>query len=183
VGRRPVARRAIRSPSRFAGARRQPTNWSRITEALRVTVPAASKVLMHNLVLSNSGISEVVRRTRGVLNVSSDQAATQEFVSGALGAMVATDTAIAAGIASLPDPVTDQDDDGWLLWMPFMGLLQGVQGTTGVDLMPTSLNFEFDSKAMRKVEEGYGVIFVVANATAGFGMSVALSISVLTSRP
>ncbi len=177
-----MARRAapVRG-SRFARSDRQPTNWSRVVENAQVTIAAVTKVLMHNLVLSNPGIAETVRRTRGVLTVTSDVAAIGEFVSGALGAMVVTDTAVAVGITALPDPVTDKDDDGWMLWVPFQGIVQGVAGTTWANL-PPYLTVDFDSKAMRKVEEGFGVVYVVATAAGSNGVELGLTLSVLTSR-
>jgi len=88
-------------------------------EALDVVLPAASKVLLETVVLSNPGINETVRRTRGGVFVSSDQGAAVELQTGAFGAIIVSDTAVAAGVASLPDPVTDASDDGWFVWVPF----------------------------------------------------------------
>ncbi len=176
-----MPRQVARRGPRFSRTERQPTNWSRVVETAMVIVPPASKVLMHNLVLSNPGINETVRRTRGLLLVNSDQISVQEEQFGALGAMVVSDTAIAVGIASLPDPVTDKDDDGWMLWVPFLQVT-GSGGGAVQTANPGLNRYDFDSKAMRKVQEGYGVVYVVANASASFSIEVGLTLSVLTSR-
>ena len=143
-------------------------------------LPAASKVILTTLVLSNPGINETVRRTRGMLWVGSDQIALMEEQNGAIGAMVLSDAAIAVGVASLPDPVTDSDDDGWLMWMPFYQASASVQGGTVIHTT-VAAPYQFDSKAMRRVEEGYSVAFIGANANATTGLRIALAVSVLTS--
>ncbi len=94
-------------------------SWAAIVDAAETTVPAASKVLLGTFTPSVDGIDEVVLRTRGVLAVRSDQTAGSELQIGAFGMIVVTDTAAAAGAASIPSPATDADDDGWFVWLPF----------------------------------------------------------------
>ena len=138
-----------------------------------IVVAASTKVLLDVVVLSNPGINETVRRTRGIVLVESDQDSINETFTGAIGMAVVTDLAIAAGAASIPGPVTDANDDGWFVWQPFAG--RGSQQTGG------EWQAEFDSKAMRRIEEGYGVAVMVENASPTFGLEVILSFSMLTS--
>ena len=126
------------------------------------------------VILSNPGIGETVRRTRGWLSINSDQVAAPEEQLGAFGIMVVNDLAIAAGAASIPGPVTDASDDGWFVWVP---LLRAGPLATSLE----SLNVEFDSKAMRRVEEGFGIAFMVENASATDGLKIACGVSLLSS--
>ena len=172
--RRSFARRAL--PSR----RQALTNWGRTTFR-NTTVAAGTKVLVATFVLSNPGINEVVRRTRGRFLWTSDQATILEGSVPAFGFMVVNDLAVAAGAASIPGPITDAGDDGWFVWegMPMlMGSTDssssssvGLGGWYGVD---------FDSKAMRKVPEGFTI--VVMAEVAAVGVELSMSISLLGSR-
>ncbi len=141
-------------------------------------IPAATKTLIASLALDNPGIAETIRRTRGVFTISSDQGTAIEDQVGAMGFMVVNDLAIAAGVASLPGPVTDANDDGWFVWVPFA--LRGLADVENSAVI--SEQYEFDSKAMRKVEEGFGIVLVVENASASFGITFMDAFSLLSSR-
>ena len=94
---------------------------------------------------------------------------------GAFGALVVTDAAVVAGVASMPDPVTDADDDGWFLWVPFAQKASGSSsGTIG-------FQYDFDSKAMRKLSEGFSVAFILAN-TGDDPLEFSVAISLLAGR-
>ena len=156
------ARRRARSV--FRGQRRRTAGtWSRTIDAL-TTVPGASKVLLNTLVLSNEGIGETVRRTRGYIHVKSDQEATSEQPIGAFGMVVANDLALAAGAASIPGPATDLDDDGWFVWEPITTDF-AFRSAVGFESAAGRL-FNYDSRAMRKVEPGFGLAIMVEISTA-----------------
>ena len=169
---RVVTRPAFRRP-------RPATQWARLGNMAPVALTANAKVLLTFFLLANPGIGETVRCTRGVINVSSDQAAAMENQVGALGAVVVNDVAIAAGVASLPGPLTDQDDDGWLLWVPVNQLSSATTG--GNPAHQPAAPWMFDSKAMRKIEEGFSLAFIFESFTPA-GMDVSMSVSVLSSR-
>ena len=137
-------------------------------------VAAGTKALLGGFSLSNPGIGETVRRTRGIVQLASDQMTTLETQAGALGLVVVTDIAFAAGAASIPGPVTEASDDGWFVWVPMTQRME-------IAANPGNQIYDFDSKAMRRVEEGFTVAVMVENATASFGMRVSLAISMLTS--
>ncbi len=154
---------------------RQATDWGRIVMATASSVGVGTKILLGSLVLANPGIGEVVRRTRGVLFVTSDQTTVSEDLFGALGAVVVTDAAAAVGVSAMPGPVTDRNDDGWFMWVPFM--------TRGADTIAASnIPWFFDSKAMRKIPDGFQVAFIVENASVSFAIEAAIAVSVLSSR-
>jgi len=169
-----AARRSNVRP--FKSGRRQPTNWARVTSVGTVVVPAASKLLLTTIVLSNPGIDETIRRTRGLIHISSDQAAAVEDQTGAMGMVVVNDLAIAAGAASLPGPHTDSSDDGWFVWQPFMqsGIGSGASQQFGE-------RYDFDSKAMRRIEEGFAVAVMVENSHATFGLEILIGFALLAS--
>ncbi len=139
------------------------------------TLAAGTKTIAAFIVLSNPGINETVRRTRGILTISSDQSGATEDQIGAMGMIVVTNAARVAGAASIPGPGTDASDDGWFVWQPFSqkGLLAG----SGVQ----SLIYEFDSKAMRRVEEGFEVVVMIENNHATNGLVFSTNFSLLTS--
>ncbi len=152
------------------------TNWGRSVAVSFTTIAPGAKTLI--LAFANlAGINETVRRTRGVLSVRSDQSVAPEAQLGALGMVVVNDLAIAAGAASIPGPVTDASDDGWFVWVPFAqsGKFSSVSNFGGE-------RYVIDSKAMRKVEEGFQVAVMVENASASDGLEVACAISLLASR-
>ncbi len=156
------------------------TNWGRFVFAAPVVVPAASKVLVLSFTLDNPGISEVVRRTRGDYFVGSDQVATTENQMGAWGCIVVTDAAAAAGVASMPGPVTDANDDGWFVWESFVQ--SSSAGAVGNIAAWQGVHRPFDSKAMRKIPDGFQTAVICENAHATFGLEFYLGISLLASR-
>ena len=166
----------------FSGRQRQPTTWSRSSAGIYVAIPANNKVLIALAVLSNPGIGETIRRTRGMFSVIFDQVAANETQVGAFGAIVVSDRAVVVGVSAIPDPVTEQNDDGWFVWEPFVqtcSVAQAVGVAVGQTQPPTA--YPFDSKAMRKVQEGFQVAFMFANASSSHACQVALSFSMLTS--
>ncbi len=176
----PGRRRVIRSSGRFRSRGPSRTSWARLSPATLTTVAAASKSLVSSFVLSNPGIGETVRRTIGQVLIVSDQAAATEAQLGALGMVVVSDIALAAGAASIPGPVTEKDDDGWFLWVPLTNRFRFLTAA-GFDSVDGRV-FHFDSRGMRKIEEGFSVAVMVENASASTGFSVHVQMSVLSSR-
>ena len=172
---------ATRRPTRtFSRSKRSGTDWARIMDIAYTTVAANTKQLIATISLSNPGIGEVVRRTRVQLSISSDQSAAGEDQIGALGFIVVNDLAIAAGAAAIPGPVADANDDGWFVWMPFHGSRLEFGGAGGSG--QAFVNIEQDSKAMRRVEEGFTIAVMLENASLTDGISYHHSFSMLTSR-
>ena len=161
----------------MSAGRRASTTWSRTNSTGLLTVAAGTKALLTAFSLNNVGIGETVRRTHVQLYVQSDQAVSPEVHIGALGFVIATDAALAAGAASIPGPVTDASDDGWFVWMPFQDV-----GIIGGQQRGNINEWEVDSKAMRKIQEGYGIAVMIENASAVVGgIDVMIAISMLTS--
>ncbi len=90
---------------------------------------------------------------------------------GAMGIGIASNAAFAAGIASLPTPLDEEEWNGWLYHRYFSLFANGIITTAGASLSSSqshdvmaALRVEVDSKAMRKLnveETMYGAIQVI----------------------
>jgi len=87
-------------------------------------------------------------RTRGMISVRPTTTAATIDMVGAIGMGIVTAEAFAAGVASVPEPHTDADWGGWFVWRSF-GF--AIDVTTDISRIKNSIEFEIDSKAMRKV--------------------------------
>ena len=167
---------------RFQNQRRAPSRpnraWAGIVSTGYTTVALSAKVLLGTFSLSNPNIDETILRTVGTIAVTSDQNAATEDIIGAFGMILVTDLAVTAGVASIPDPVTDTSDDGWFLYVPFAQSLAFSSGV-GFDAQ-FATQYTFDSKAKRRMEEGQQAAIVVANASASFGFQVAMVFRLLS---
>jgi len=109
-------------------------------------------------------------RVRGVAWIVSDQALATETYSVALGAAVVSDQALGIGVTAVPTPITDQASDLWFMYEQFMG---GILLATAIGFEePNGSFFKYDSKAMRKVDDGQDVAFVVETDDAGITAGV-----------
>jgi len=106
-------------------------------------------------------------RVRGWLSLSSDQSIAVETYAGSLGMAVVSDQAFAIGVTAVPTPQTDKDSDLWFVYEELAGTIIAVT-STGID--GGTVSKAFDSRAMRKVEDGQDVAIVVEGA-AGFSGS------------
>ncbi len=106
-------------------------------------------------------------RVRGVIHVRSDQAAATETFIGDLGYAIVSDQAIAIGVTAVPTPLTDKGSDLWFVYQQVIGRLEVASGAgTGVPTNPGTF-LQYDSKAMRRIEEGSDLAVVVENELAG----------------
>jgi len=158
------------------GGRRRLTEWFPSADVTAVTaLPAANAILSQSLVTTELARRPfTVVRVRGLIHVESDQTGANEIPFGALGFAVVTDQAIAAGGAALPTPITAEGSDKWFVWVPFV--VSQLAGTGGNIF---GMNFDFDSKAMRKVQEGEDIAVMVENASALHGLSFIIKFRLL----
>ncbi len=163
-----MARRSVqRSSTRRSTPNR---SWTGSFSATTATVGAASKVLLGSFSLSNSNIDETVLRTVGVISIQSDQVAADELQIGAFGLIIVSDLAVAAGAASIPGPITDRADDGWFVYVPFC---QSLEFISAVGVLPDmATQYQFDSKAKRKIAEGQNIAIMVENANSAGAFAI-----------
>ena len=141
-----------------------------------IAVPALTKVLLQTFLVGFTS-GETIRRMRGTFVTVGTSGF---YYHGAVGAFIANDTAIVAGVGSLLDPVTDVGDDAWLWYHSFHGgpSTAGEPGSAG---QGGGQVVEIDSKAMRRLDNGYTLAIVVANSSATQTFSIALLVRVLGS--
>ncbi len=161
-------------PNRFV--RRAPLRQGQRRKSLWLGLDLASTVVAGNskvllLTLNAAGLllrPFTVVRTRLLLHVESDQVAANEKTRGAMGIMVVSDEAAAAGVGSIPGPGTEFSAP-WFVWEPYStSFLFG----TGVGFENSVGRFiTVDSKSMRKVGANEDVVVVATNAeTAANGI-------------
>ena len=168
-----MARRVVRrAPSRGRGARPGGT-WAR-TRFQQAGIAAGTKLFLGQFALSNPGIGETIRRTIGHINFASDQVAAAEGPDAAFGMIVVSAAAAAIGITAIPGPITDSSDDGWFVW-------QAMDTFQGADSNKMSTLFPFDSRAMRRIEEGF-VVAMMVETGVGFGSISTVSVSLYATR-
>ncbi len=104
-------------------------------------------------------------RTRGILQLRSDQEAASESAMFSYGQCVVSDQASAIGITAIPTPATDRSSDLWYVFETLVHRLSVTPAGTG----PSYIFSQFDSKAMRKVEDGEDLVVVTEAETASSG--------------
>ncbi len=155
---------------------RPSTNWSFQASTAYAVLAANTKLIVAIFAPTLAQVGETVRRSRCTLGIGTDQGAGIEEQIGAFAAGVFSDEAIAAGAASLPDPITQGGDDYWFLYQPFMR-----KGMDSSAAAPTFTEYMIDSKAMRKVEPGKSVVYMLVNSHATHGLEWSVNIRMLSS--
>ena len=145
-----VPRRSVRRTGGFRRGTRSPTGWA--GGATENTLASGTKAIVLSFTSSGLASHDTVVRIVGSISGAADAVVNGQFV---LGAGVFADNAVAAGVAFLPDPLTDVNDDLWTMIrsVPYIG--------------SQVREFEFDSRGMRKVEEGQQLVFIGANSASG----------------
>ncbi len=106
-----------------------------------------------------------VVRTRGVLQMVSDQSGVTQTYGVALGYAVVSDQAVAIGVTAVPTPVTDKDSDLWFVYEQLFGQFS-FASAVGRDAS-AGFSKDYDSRAMRKVEDGQDIAIVAENEING----------------
>jgi len=165
-------------PALRQGQRRK-SIWIGSADSTAVTnLAAATAVLAQSFTgaqVSALGAFTIVR-TRGVMYTKSDTVAAVEEPFGAMSMAVVDEAARSAGIASLNQPIDDESADQFFVYEQWFGgnwsLAAGAaDGRWYVQ--------PFDSKAMRKVEDGQAIVQVVENASASHGVQFILKFRML----
>ncbi len=108
-----------------------------------------------------------VVRVRGKFAIRSDQLAATEDYSGALGYAVVSDQAVAIGVTAVPTSAADQSSDLWFVYELWFG---SVQVATGAGFQDVMRERSYDSKAMRKVEDGMDLVVVLESSSLSSGL-------------
>ncbi len=95
-------------------------------------------------------------RVRGFMALSSDQIVNTEAQELSMGMAVVTEQAIAIGVTAVPTPEVDRGSDAWFVYESISNQMF-VSSAIGV-LGPATVFRTYDSKAMRKVDNGFDLV-------------------------
>ena len=160
---------------------RRATEWGASAVPTVTTNLAANTVLLQQsftAAVLEGVVPATIVRTRGELWLRSDQVAASRTPFGALGFAVVSEQARAAGVASVPDPTTNALQDQWFVhqfWATDFTFITGAGFQGG----STLTRYSFDSKAMRKVEDGDAIVVVIANSASAGGIDFVLNFRML----
>jgi len=149
---------------------RRKSAWSDGTGGTGLTTFSASSAAFVGAALQPAVEGLTLIRIRGYFRCVLEQvAAADEGYRGAFGIGLASAAAVAAGIASVPTPITEQESENWLYWQAFG--VSAVTGTIadGVNAVAAYFEAQIDSKSMRKFPPDlniYAAMEVVETGTA-----------------
>ena len=171
--------RGFRS-DRLRGPRRL-TGWEEGPGGSTVTVFTDSLAAALGSVLTVLQDGLTIVRLRGSLQAFLTVGGDPGGFHCALGACIVSNDAAAVGITAIPDPIADMDWDGWFYHRFFDVHSPGV--FDGAD-QSNSIQFEVDSKAMRKVGVNDTVVVTLeAVETGAASMSVFFDSRILLKLP
>jgi len=149
------------------GVMRRETSWASIVPT-DTAVAAATAVTFLGF---SAGLLALrpftIVRTRGYIHMTTDQVAATENQSASMGLAVVSDQALAIGVTAVPTPETDRSSD---LFFVHESLASRFIFSTAVAYIQGGIGRVFDSKAMRKVEEGQDVALSVETTGVSSGI-------------
>ncbi len=165
-----IVRRKSGFIRRSGGMRRQSV-WIPITPTDTTLAAASTAVLFAGLSTAALALRPfTIVRTRGIFWVRSDQLGASEDYMASLGAAVVSDQALAIGVTAVPTPETDRGSD---LFFLYESAAQGITIFSSVGHSGFEGNFlQFDSRAMRKVNEDEDVAMSIETAPISAGAQV-----------
>ncbi len=168
-----MADRIIRSRFPSRGKRRE-TEWFASADAVALTTLAAATFTLDQSLTAAELAKRpfTVVRTVGSIWVKSDQKAANESPFGAMGFLVASEKAVALGVTALPDPITQEASDSWFVY-------QQVAASGGPEEGRPFDRYDFNSKAMRKVQDGEDIAVMVTNASSTLGLQFVIKFRLL----
>ena len=110
-------------------------------------------------------------RTRITILQLSDQLAVTEDQVGGFGICVVSESASAAGVASVPTPLTELNSDLWFVHQTMLNSIS-IAGTVSIGDTRSGTQYIVDSKAMRKVNNDEDVVVVVEGSGTGDGQAI-----------
>ncbi len=168
-----MANRSSRSrfPLAVRSGQRRETKWLSVSPGL-ATLTATGGTLLAVLSAGAKAFRPfTVMRTHILLQVTSDQIVATEDQVGAYGLAVVSDEASAAGVASIPTPISNASSDKWFVYQMFFNSW-AVSSAIGAVNRSGGQVYQIDSKAMRKVDVGEDIVFVAEFDATGEGFRI-----------
>ena len=105
-----------------SGGRRRETQWLSLDPVSNTLAAGSIAVLSNVMTAAELALRPfTVVRTRGIMQLRSDQNGATEFQHAGFGACVVSDQAVAIGVTAVPTPMTDRVSDLWFMFMERMG--------------------------------------------------------------
>ncbi len=153
-----------------SGGPKRETAWiaASVTNTALAGPSGASLILVGNAALLALTPFTIVR-TRGLLNIRSDQSAASETFHVGLGWFVPTVQATAIGVTAVPTPMTDDGSDMFFVYEEASGRFDF---TTGTGYRLVDVSRYYDSKAMRKVNDDQDIAVTIETSASSAGATV-----------
>jgi len=142
-----------------SGKMRRESLWVGMGDSTATLAASGQAGLMNTL--SAVGLALLpftVVRTLWEVLVTSDQSVASEFYRAKTGFCVVSEQATAIGITAVPTPATDNNSD---LWYAYSQSIGEFDFASAVGFTEGNRSRSYESRAMRKVEEGQDVAYVV----------------------
>ena len=145
------------------GRNRRDTLWTSITGTGTVLASSTTSALINSANAALLALTPfTVVRVRGYFHIISDQTAAAEDQAVNLSYAIVSEQAVAIGVSAVPTPTIDQGSDLFfvfdtLMAAQFAGTADALRG----------IGKSYDSRAMRKVEEGQDIAVVVETEVGG----------------
>ena len=133
--------------------------WIGTAQQGNIAVASASKVLVASLGGFTLGVAGTVIRSRGIFVVTPQAFSADLNYDGAFGIGVVSQTALTTGITAIPGPFSDDNWPGWYVHQYYAGIVD-FQDASGSRVLCKEIQYEIDSKAMRKVRSDEALVFV-----------------------
>ena len=161
---------AGRRTTHFRGHKtRRLTAWFSLDANAQLLTGAGSEALSQSLnATALAARPFTVIRFRGIIGISSDQGVAGEDQSAALGVAVVSDQASAIGITAVPSPISDRGSDLFFVYEDMVASMFVASNSGVIPNLMTSR--QFDSKAMRKVNEDEDVVITKGTTALSDGV-------------
>ena len=156
-----MARGRVFTRGRSDGNRRQ-TEWSGLAAQGYVGVADAGATLVSSI--SFAEVATLIRH-RGTISLQVTTPGADEDIVGAFGMGMVSSEALAVGVTAMPEPFSDSDWGGWMVWQPFA---HHWEFQSGIGVLRADWEYIIDSKAMRKVGPNTALVTIVESFTGAF---------------
>jgi len=147
------------------------TLWAPIPPEINVMSGVGFSALLYTASAAEDALRPyTIIRTHLHVSIVSDQLIASEEQFLAIGACIVADQASAIGVTAVPTPVTDLESDAWYLHQFVQNTFTLLDSTGYQD--GGNRVIQIDSKAMRKVEDGFDNIITMEGAVGSEGAFV-----------
>ena len=149
---------------------RRATVWGDIAPTSSTISAASTALLFTGFSAATLALRPfTIVRFRGLLSIASDQAASSEFQQARFGASIVSEESLAIGVTAVPVPVSDADND---MFFVFADLVNRMEVSSAIGIWQNAVVSEFDSRAMRKVEDGQDIALCLETTASSAGIRV-----------